>query len=217
VSEKAPDVSNVEPKTPEETKQEPKKTVAKRSHKAKTSEIKTVEFNRKKSVHLSKKGYYFGLVPETNRNTISVDGVSLHIQTGRLEEQGNRDKIIVRQIGTVERLTEKQVENARASILRTGLRFRVPGRSPSKFPIGCDNPNDYPWEDREFPLGQFCYIQSVDFLDKTHGANSWRNKETKIETLIGRDETMGDGWKWPEQRPTVTKHKRSGLDLREIM
>lgn len=166
--------------------------------------------NREQQKNLTK--YFYGLLPITKRKTIHVCGtVTLAMFTGISKELSSGDVANVRDIGSIGELDDDQLEEAIKKIMRMGVKFNYPGDYAKVFKIDEADPSTHYWAHGEYPLGQFCYFESVADLNKKYANESgWRNKMTPMRPLIARQEIphgykgviteeFGDGWTdhWP--------------------
>lgn len=171
-------------------------------------EVARVEFirkNREQQKNLNK--YFCGLIPIVNRKTIHVcGGVTLSMFSGISRETSSGDMAVVRDIGSVLLLDDDELKEAIDKIKKIGLKFHFKGATASVFKIQESEPSQRYWAKGEYPLGQFCYLESVPHLNKLFGNESgWRSKDRPMRTLIPRieishdyrgtpTEDMGDGW-----------------------
>lgn len=176
-------------------------------------EVARIPFERKnveqqKNVTL----YFCGLLPITRRKTIHVlDTVTLAMFTGGPKELASGDIANAREIGAILKLNDDQVEATIKKIMKMGVKFNFVGDYAKVFKINESNPSDHYWEPNTYPLGQFCYFESVADLNKKYSNEAgWRSKLTPMRSLIARvaipegykgvvTEDMGDGWTnhWP--------------------
>ncbi len=184
--------------------------------------IAPIGFDRKDAdKQQSRAGYFYGLVPSTNRGSITVGNViTFSTYTGK-QVQGRDETIaLVDQIGDISDLTKDQVEDAIRRVKKTGIRFTGGMHSsPKKFTIMEDNPSDHAWKHNEFPLGRFCYLHAIVDLDKKYGGgeSTWRSKSVPMETMIPRSEKVvsgirdsGNGWSFPNPPPKPPKDPFTG-------
>jgi len=174
------------------------------------SDIPRFDFVRENSeVMRNARHYFFGLFPCVNRKSIAISKYVTLMGRSKLTnndpETGELNSIP--QIGMVLELDDEQVMDALNRIKKKGLQFAGSLVSPNVVETKETSPNHYDMDRFTYPLGMFCYFESIEYLNKHYkgGEMGWRNKNAVMRPLISRKSIpenftgqktpdMGDGW-----------------------